>query len=196
MKNKWIITILFFSAVVACDLFEKESFPEPPDNYVVLSDTVNLEFKVNRMDGISVELSLSEADDSSNYYCLFELSDDWLKGHFGLVLKEMSGSPILKENTGILPDISRFQKDNSGNNISTYSFDHALAEDDKDVTYIRLSYIGPAMPLIESLQVVKNMSLPGHISERFGLDQDIEFQAGKYGLDTNINGFWIPVLLK
>lgn len=196
MKNKWILIILIISTVTACDLFEKESFPEPPENYTEMTGAINLEFKINRMDGISVEMSLSGADESNNLYFLYELSSDWVKGHFGLVLKDVSSSSILEENTGIFPDISRFQKDNDGNEVKTYSFDNLLIEDDQGMNYLKLSYTGPAMPLIESLQVEKNLVLPVRVSDWFGIEQDIEFQAGKYGLDANINGFWIPVLLK
>jgi hypothetical protein len=196
MKTKLILTVLILISAAACELFDKEDFPEPPDSYTVLAETVSLEFRINRLDGVSVELSLNGAQESENLYFLFELSDDWKKGHFGLVLKDISGSGILNEDSGIKPDISRFQKDNKGNPVVTYTFDNTLVEDDEGSKYIRLSYTGPAMPLIESLQVAKNMSMPQHISDKFGIKEDIEFQEGKYGLDKDINGFWVPVLLK
>ena len=196
MKNIIIVCILILSTVTACELFEKETFPEPPENFTVLSDTLSLEFKVNRMDGIGVELSLSEAADTNNLYFLFNLSSEWIKGIFGLVLKDVSGSPILQEDTGITPDISRFEKDNQGNLVSTYPFNNLLVKDDEDVFFIMISYTGPAMPLIGSLEVEKYMSIPVHISEQFGIAEVVEFQTGKYGLDESINGFWIPVLLQ
>jgi hypothetical protein len=56
-----------------------------------------------------------------------------------------------------------------------------------------MKYSGSPMPLIQSLNVEKNFVMPRHISARFVNRGNVEFIAGKYGLDPKINGFWIPV---
>ena len=193
MKRTLIFVGVIFLLTVAWVKMNNVVYPEPPANYSVSSEVVNLKFKVNNKDLKSVELSLNEGNGPNNLFCLFELSDSWVKGNFGMTLKGMSESNILKANSGSKPDISRFEKDNNGAKINFYSFDQTLVKDDKGVSYIQMCYVGPPMPLIESLKIEKPVRLPRNLSARFVNNSNIEFQAGTYGLDTKINGFWIPV---
>ena len=108
-------------------------------------------------------------------------------------MKLKSKKSLLKNNSGKKPDISHFEKSNNGEKINFYSFDQTLVQDDKGVSYIQMSYVGAPMPLIQSLKIEKPIRVPRHIAARFVNNGNIEFQAGNYGLDSKINGFWIPV---
>jgi hypothetical protein len=190
----WLVFFgVIFMLSVAWVKINHVTYPEPPANFSVQSGTVNLKFKVNNMDLNSIELSLNQGSGTNNLYAVFELSDGWVTGNFGLVLKDMSNKSLLKGNSGKKPDISRFQKGNNGEKVSFYSFDQTLVKDENGISYIQMRYVGSPMPLIQSLTIEKSIQLPKHISARFVNNGNIEFQAGNYGLDTNIKGFWIPV---
>jgi hypothetical protein len=193
MHIRIILIGIVFLLLAAWIKINHEVFPEPPANYSLESKTVNLKFKVTNKDLNSVEMALNEGSGTNNLFVVFELSDGWVKGNFGLVLKSMSENSSFKSNTGKKPDISRFEKDNKGEKITFYSFDQTLVKDDKGVSYIQMIYAGSPMLLIQSLKVEKNFKLPRYLSARFVNNGDVEFQAGAYGLDSKINGFWIPV---
>lgn len=193
MKRKLIFVGVIFLLTVAWVKLNHEVYPEPPANYSVTSEVVNLKFKVNNKDLGRVELALNEGNGPNNLFCLFELSDSWVKGNFGMTLKGMSETSLLKANSGSKPDISRFEKDNNGAKVNFYSFDQTLVKDDKGINYIQMTYVGPPMPLIESLKIEQPVRLPRNLAARFVNNSNIEFQAGTFGLDTKINGFWIPV---
>lgn len=193
MKYKIVFAALIFFLLVAWIRINRETYTPPPLNYTEISKTVNLKFKVTNKDVNSVEMALNEGRGSNNLFVVFELFDGWYKGNLGLVLKDMSESSSLKSSSGKKADISKFEKDNKGEKINLYSFDQILVKDDKGESYIQMIYVGPDMPLIQSLKVEKNLKLPRHISARFVNNSNIEFLAGTYGLDPKINGFWIPV---
>lgn len=191
--NYFFIVFLVFFAL-ACKKDDKETYPSPPENYNVLASPVNFEFIVSNMNLGSVELGLKNGNNPYDLHCLFELSDDWVKGDFGLVLSEMSANNILPVGVGDEePDISRFEMDNSGKEVKYYPFEQTLVEDDKEKKYIKMSYIGPSMPLIKSLKIKRNIQLPQAVSAQFVDANILEFQAGNYSLDPEINGFWIIV---
>ena len=193
MKYKLVVIALIFMVSVAWVKLNHVTYPAPPSNYSVLAKTVNLKFKITNTSPNRVEMGLNEGSGANNYFVVFELSDGWASGNFGLVLKDMSERSSVKGNPGNKPDISRFEKDNKGGKINFYSFDQTLVKDDKGNNFIQMSYVGPPMPLIQSLKIENNLKLPRHVSARFVNNQTIEFQAGNYGLDSSINGFWIPV---
>lgn len=193
MKYRLIVLVSILLVTVAWVKMNRETYPAPPAIYSQQSKTVNLKFKVTNMDLNSVELALNEGNGPNNFFCIFELSDGWVKGNFGMVLKDMSEKSLLKNNPGKKPDISHFEKSNNGEKINFYSFDQTLVQDDKGVSYIQMSYVGEPMPLIQSLRIEKPIRLPRHIAARFVNNGNFEFQAGNYGLDSEINGFWIPV---
>ena len=193
MKYKVSILILLVLLLAGWIGVNHKTFPPPPDDYTEISKTVNLKFKVINKSVNSVEMALNEGQGSNNLYVLFELSDDWVKGNFGLVLKNMSDRASLRGSSDKGADIGKFEKDNRGNKVSFYSFDQTLVKDDKGDTYIQMKYVGTSMPLIQSLEVEKDFTLPRHISARFVNNENIVFLSGEYGLDSRLKGFWIPV---
>jgi len=168
-------------------------YPPPPDHYTPISKVVNLKFKIIASDMNSVEMALNEGGGPNNLFATFDLSENWSRGGFGLVLKNLSDRSSLSPRSGRKPDISRFEKDNNGRRVEFYSFSQELIQDANGNYFIKMSYVGPDMPLIESLRVDGNFQLPRNIAARFVNNGSIQFQAGNYGLDKSINGFWIPV---
>lgn len=193
MKNVLIVAVVLVLSLAAWVEINRETYPPPPDDVTGISKTVNLQFRVTNSDGDMVEMSLNQGGGPNNLVVLFALSDDWVKGRFGLKVKEMSEKSAFRGKSGKKPDIGRFEKDNKGQKVSTYSFDQMLVKDAKGVTYFQMRYAGSPMPLIQSLEIEKNFVMPRHISARFVNRGNIEFLAGEYGLDKKINGFWIPV---
>jgi hypothetical protein len=172
---------------------DHEVLPSPPSNYSIIGKTVQLKFKVNKKSMNGVEFALNQGQGPNNFFLHFDLSADWAKGNFGLILKDMSEKSMLKSSSGLEADIERFEKDNKGRKINYYQFDQTLVEDESGVFYMKMSYTGSSMPLIESLRIEKDLTLPRHISARFVNKSNLIFKAGTYGLDSEINGFWIPV---
>lgn len=170
-----------------------EKFPPPPKSYTEMSKTVNLKFKIGAKDLNSVELSLNRGQGPNNFYVLFDMSDKWASGNFGMILRDMSETSKLKSSSGKSGDFSRFEKDNSGKKVDVYSFDQTIVQGDDNVTYMQFKYTGAAMPLIQSLKVENKITLPRNISARFENKQDIVLLPGNYGIDPNISGFWIPI---
>ena len=93
-------------------------------------------------------------------------------------------------------DFSDFMKDNKGKNVSTYSFVQTLVEDKKGETYLRMSYAGPAMDMIQTLEIPRPVTVPAHISRKFTSEGIIQFQPGTVAFDPKIKGFYIPVLIR
>lgn len=168
-------------------------YPSPPDKYTSISKVVNLKFKVTVKDMNSVEMALNEGGGPNNLFVVFDLSENWASGDFGLILKSMSDKNSLQTRSGSKPDISRFENDNKGKQVEFYTFSQELISDENGKTFIKMIYTGPDMPLIKSLTVASNFQLPRSIAARFVNNGSIVFQAGNYGLDQNIKGFWIPV---
>lgn len=193
MRYNLLFVSVVLLALVSWMKLTSSGYPAPPDKYTSLSNEVNLKFKVIASDMNSVEMALNEGGGPNNLFVVFDLSENWTKGGFGLVLKNMSNRSSLQSRSGRKPDISRFEKDNNGRRVEFYSFSQELIRDANGNNFIKMSYVGPDMPLIENLQVAGNFQLPRNIAARFVNNGSIEFMAGSYGLDNSINGFWIPV---
>jgi hypothetical protein len=193
MKKFVILLAVVFLVTIAWVRINRETYPLPPARYEVQSKTVTLKFKVSNADLNSVELALNEGSTTNNMFVMFELSDGWINGNFGLVLKDMSEKSNFSGNSGRKPDISRFEKDNSGNRVNFYTFEQVLVKDENGINYIQMRYTGAPMLLIQNLKIEKPVRVPRNISARFGNQGNIEFQPGSFGLDAKTNGFWIPV---
>ena len=196
MKIRIGIAALFVFALVISLAWMRndlDTLPLPPENTTELSKTVNLKFKVSNVSSNGVELALNEGGGPNSFYVLFDLSANWAKGDFGLVLNNMSEQSKIKGTSGPKADIGRFEKDNKGKNVQFYEFDQTLVKGEDGVTYMKMTYAGAPMPLIQSLKVAKDLVLPRHIAARFVNKNSLVFKAGQYRLDDSINGFWIPV---
>lgn len=99
-----------------------------------------------------------------------------------------------KGNSG--KDFSHFMKDRRGQSINTYAFRQALVEGRSGEILMRMSYNGPAMEMIQSLEIPRPVTRPAHISQLFTRNGIIQFQPGTVAFDSKIKGFYIPVAVR
>jgi hypothetical protein len=193
MKIKIVIFASILFATLAWLRNDSENLPLPPSDYTTIGKTVHLKFKLNKRSMAGVEFALNQGHGANNFFLLFDFSDDWVKGDFGLILKGMAENSLIKTPSKTRVDISQFEKDANGKKISYYEFDQTLIVDEEGESFIKMSYVGPTMPLVHSLKIEKDLPLPRHISARFVNKSNLVFKAGKYRMDKKINGFWIGV---
>jgi len=193
MRFNILVVSIVLIVMVSWVKLNHNAYPPPPEQYEVVSKTVNLKFKVVSKDLNSIEMALNQGQGPNNLFVLFDLSEKWSSGNLGLILKGMSDKATLSNKGGKKADISKFEKDNSGKKVEFYSFDQEIVKDNQGISYMKMIYTGPPMSLIESLKIEKNILLPRHLTARFVNNGKIEFLAGEYGLDKDIKGFWIPV---
>ncbi len=193
MKYNILFVAVIGLLAIAWVKTNEEHFPPPPESFTAISKTVNLKFKINAKDLNSVELALNRGQGPNNFYVSFDISDKWASGNFGLIIKDMSEESKVRESSRNKADFSRFEKDNSGKKVDVYSFDQTIVEDQKGTTYLQFKYVGSPMPLIQSLKIENNITLPRHIAARFANKQNIELLPGNYGIDKKIEGFWVPI---
>lgn len=93
-------------------------------------------------------------------------------------------------------DFSDFMKDNRGSSVSTYTFENTLVEGTSGEYFLRMSYDGPAMEMLQTLEIRRPVTVPGHISRQFVSKGVIQFQPGTVAFDSKIRGFYIPVVIR
>ena len=167
MKIKIAIIASMLFATLAWLRNDNENLPLPPSDYTTIGKTVHLKFKLDKKSMDGVEFALNQGQGANNFFLLFDFSDDWVKGDFGLILKGMSEKSLTKNLAKTRVDISQFEKDTNGNKINHYEFDQTLILDKEGKSFIKMSYVGPSMPFVHSLKIEKDLPLPRHISARF-----------------------------
>lgn len=196
--------ILVIASVVWLGLY-RAPLPPTPEIDHMMGKEVKLKFKMNKVDMTNVELALAEGKD--NAFVQFSIADSWKGGRLGLVIdgmtteskaKGMNPSEYAKEHKGKKDDgerFGRFMKDEKGKPVEFYTFIQEVAEGKDGKTYLKMSYDGPDVPMLDILEVKQPIAVPTNIAKRFGLDKGIQFQPGKFAFDESINGFWIPIAL-
>ena len=192
MKRLLIISVVLVVGLIAWVNINKINFPPPPVLKSEISKTVKLNFRIGTMDLNTVELALNRGQGENNLFVHLTLSENWKKGQFGMVLKAMSEVSSVKGNSGKKADVGKFEKDNEGKKINSYPFENVLVEDDKGDTYLQMKYVGASMPMLESLTIEETIILPKSLSARFVNNKSVHLHTGTFGLDSKINGFWIP----
>lgn len=205
MKKLLLAFPLLFLALIAWFGFNWYHLPEPPVILRELSPEVKLEFSVNRVDVSEIELSLNGVGADQALFTHFSMSSQWTKGRPGLVLKDMEKTSRMngrgKDEKAYRQehaersdrDFSRFLNDNQGKAVKTYAFRQTLTEGEDGKTYLRMSYDGRPMPMLQTLQIDQPVAVPAHISRKFIGEGRLQFSKGTVYFDKKINGFWIPV---
>lgn len=204
---------LFFSTMIVASLawmgFIREPLPALPVVCAELSERVPLNFVINRMDYTSLEFALADKLDGKGMFLQFSMAKTWKTGRTGLVLssiREASGFNIgmpptvyLKDEKRLVKgekDFSDFMKDSRGKSISTYAFTQQLVEARDGKMYMQISYSGPAMEMLQTLEVSRPLTLPAPVSRKFVSKGIIQFQPGTVAFDDKIKGFSIPVTVR
>jgi hypothetical protein len=92
-------------------------------------------------------------------------------------------------------DFGQFMKDKKGKPVQHYTFVQEVAEAKDGKTYLRMTYDGPDVPMLDILEVKSAITIPPKIAKRFDLDKGMQLETGKFAFDKSINGFWLPVKL-
>jgi hypothetical protein len=189
--------------------FVRAPLPPIPAICEELSEEVNMEFSINTMDYTGLELSLNNKVGGQGMFVHFQMANTWKTGRTGLVVKGIKANSDFRG--GMAPnkylddqkrkgegkkDFSNFMKDSRGKSVSTYSFKHTLVEGDNGQTFMRMTYNGPAMEMLQTLEIPHPITIPAHISRQFVSKGIIQFQPGVVALDSKIKGFYIPVVIR
>ena len=194
--------------VVACLVwlgFNRAPLPPTPEISRIISKQVKLKFKMNKVDYTNVELALDEGRD--NLFVQFSMSDAWKGGRIGLVVdgmtegsKSKGKSPSeyekdSKSNSEDGKNFGQFMKDKKGKPVQHYTFLQEVAEGKDGKTYLKMTYDGPDVPMLDLLEVKSGVTVPPKIAKRFGLEKGIQLEPGTVAFDKSINGFWLPIRL-
>ncbi|TNE53083.1 MAG: hypothetical protein EP344_15195 [Bacteroidetes bacterium] len=209
MKKIGIALTAFIVFSLAWMAFVREPLPPVPVIRGAISEEVDLNFSINTMNATGLELSLNNKVAGKGMYVQFQMGNAWKTGRTGLVVKGIKGNSAFSG--GVSPqsylndpkrkekkekDFSDFMKDNRGKAVSTYAFKQTLVEGQDGKTYMLLVYGGPAMEMIQTLEVAQPITLPAHISKLFLPKGNVQFQRGTVALDKSTNGFYIPVVIR
>jgi hypothetical protein len=200
--------LLTVTALVLASLvwlgFNRAPLPPTPEIVRTVGKEVKLKFKMNKVDYTNVELALAEGKD--DLFVQFGVSDSWKGGRIGLTVEGMTEKAKGK---GMKPsdyekdkkreskgkDFGQFMKDKKGKPVQFYTFVQEVAEGKDGKTYLKMTYDGPDVPMLDLLEVKKPITIPTNISKRFGLDKGVQLEAGTASFDKSINGFWLPIKL-
>jgi hypothetical protein len=206
MKKYVVVSVVMLAISFVWIGANRAPLPELPEIDHLVGKEVKLRFKMNKFDQTKVELALAEKKDKM--FVKFSMSDAWKEGRLGLVVDGMSeksyGLPLSpsdyakneKRESQKGKDFGMFMKDKKGKPVEFYTFSQTVAEGKDGKQYLKMTYEGPDVPLIEMLEVKGPITVPPKIAKRFGLEKDIQIQPGKAAYDRSVNGFWLPVSLE
>lgn len=203
MRKFGLSVLILLAACILWFGFNLLTLPAPPSICATLSDEVVLNFTIDKMN-IS-EIEITSTDGGQPVFIHFSRTNDWAKGKPGLAVTTMARKSTL--GNGVAPDqfnrdnpgnkdFGQFMKDSKGNDVRTYTFRHQIAEGDDGRTYMKMSYDGPKVPLIQLLRFPEDIQVPDHLVQQFEAGGKITFLKGTYHLDRKMNGFWIPVRIE
>ncbi len=195
---KWFFLISGLFLVSAFGFFKEAPTTEGPDEVYCPTDfrPVDLKFKINKVSTDFLELSLNRGQGPQNLFVQFAFSSGWGRGKWGIVMKGIGERSKASGKSDDQKKVERFLKDNSGKPVNFYTLRHEIVEDSKGKTFMKMSWAGPPMPLLDELVVERNFDVPKSLCNRFGVKGGIQFQAGTCRMDKRINGFMIPVNIR
>jgi hypothetical protein len=164
----------------------------------LVGDPVKLTFRLHRASSGAVELALTEGleealkpDRTTRMFMQFGVA---VNGGVTVTLNGISEVSDL-DATGSRPDWPKFpfMEALDGSRVSYFTFNNQLGEDPSGNQLLLMTYVGPAVPLVETLVIAAPITLPSFISQKLGIEGLLQFQPGKLALDGDANGFWIPV---
>lgn len=209
MKKVLIAVALIIAGSITWMAFVRKPLPPVPVIVAVLGDEVPLNFSINNMDLTEIELGMTKPVEGKGLFAQFQMGNSFKTGRAGLVLKGMREIPENKG--GMKPDkylsnskrkeggdrdFGNFMKDNKGAVVNTYTFRQTLVKGADGNTYMRMTYDGPEMEMIQLLEIPHPVTLPAHISRLFAEKGIIQFQPGMVTLDEKVAGFYIPVVIR
>lgn len=188
--------------------FVREPLPPIPEISKPLSEKVDMKFSIQSMNYSNVELALDKKVKGKGMNVQFKMANAWKTGRTGLVLTGIKTSNF---NIGMPPsvylkdskrkakkekDFSAFMKDRRGKSVTSYNLQHTLVEGKSGKKFMQLTYQGPSMEMLQTLQITRPVTVPAHISRQFVSKGIIQFQPGTVAFDKRSKGFYIPVVIR
>jgi hypothetical protein len=209
MRYAGISVLAILTGILCWMGLVRQPLPPVPEISRTLSKEVPFEFSIKSMNYKSVEFGLNKQAKGKDMFIQFSMANAWKTGRPGLVLNGinarsnfsggMSAQKYLddsKRKGKESKDFSDFMKDKSGKSVSTYRFKQTLVEGKGGETFMLIAYDGPAMEMIQTLEVPRPVTLPAHISQLFVDKGIIQFQPGTVAFDNRNQGFYIPVKVR
>lgn len=189
--------------------FVRQPLNPVPEICGTLSEEVPLDFTISKINEDGIELAMANKVSGKEMFIHFNMVNTWKTGRTGLVVQGMNGSSTfkggrspqdyLKDEKRISKqekDFSDFMKDHGGKSVSTYKFKQQLVEEGSGEMYMRMSYDGVSMEMLQILEIPRPITVPAHVSRLFVPEGIVQFQKGTVTFDQNINGFYIPVVIR
>lgn len=82
-----------------------------------------------------------------------------------------------------LPDWS-FLKNSDGGTVLDFSFENQLVELEGGQQAVRMTYVGPTVPLLRTLRVSRPTTMPPFVAAALGVSGPIRLEPGDYPIDT------------
>lgn len=191
--------------------FNRMALPPSPSICMELSEAVPLNFKINNLSPSNIELKLQGLEAAQQLFVRFKMSETWKKGRLGIVMEamkpvEMKSTPTRFSKGKTAPitsqqtlkkqkDLTLFTRDKKGKTVSQYRFIQTLVEGDDGKTYLKMTYQGPDVPMVEILEIHEAVNIPSYLSQKFlRSKKNLQFVPGQYGFDQKIQGFYLPVI--
>lgn len=203
--------ILYFAAFAALCMawfgFNRATLPASPVICGEISQTIDLNFKMNKMDLKNLELSSTSDADIGPIFANFKMAGNWKTGSPGLIVssigKSSNRSKALMSKERYVQDNNRkkaggtdfthFMKDKRGKSVNSYTFRQTIVEEKSGKHFMKMTYEGPSMKMIQFLKITEPIVLPQKLSSRFNRNGRVVFQPGTYHLDKSIGGYYLPV---
>lgn len=209
MKYVGISLLAIVTGIICWMGMVRKPLPPVPDIVSKLSPEVPFDFSINSMDAKSVEFGLNNKIKGKGMFVQFSMANAFKTGRAGLVLNGINSRSTLTR--GISPDkylndperkskkekdFSDFMKDNRGRSVNSYQFMQTLVEGHGGNPFMLVAYNGPAMEMIQTLEIPRPITLPAHVSALFVDKGIIQFKPGTVTFDTKSKGFYIPVQIR
>lgn len=195
--------------------FHRTELPPPPVICAELSPKIPMNFKISKIDMTEVEVQLDAPGASEDFFMQLRMGDSWKGGRTGLKINGCSKRSRMKTGTTCSDfkhkmkkrkaaktrrpaknDFTTFMASKRGQDVDVYEFEYTLTQGKDGILYLKKTYVGPDMPLLNVLEINESVPVPKFISKRFTKKGTLSFIPGNVGLDQRDNSYWIPVKLE
>jgi hypothetical protein len=155
----------------------------PVPEYEPLAEAMRLDFRVQAIEGRNLELGLRGGDARGPLFLQFEVGTEG-----GATVVTLNGAGNRSAGRGRapgddLPDWA-FLTGRDGERVLDFSFENQLVELPDGQTAVRMTYVGPPVPLLRSLRVARPTTLPPFVARELGHSGPLQLEAGSYPIDT------------
>lgn len=155
----------------------------PVPEYRAISEPMTLEFGISKIAGGGVELGLKGGAARGPLFLQFDVAIE-----DGAPVVTLNGAGSRSAMAGKapgddLPDWS-FLKNSDGGTVLDFSFENQLVELEGGQQAVRMTYVGPTVPLLRTLRVSRPTTMPPFVAAALGVSGPIRLEPGDYPIDT------------